>query len=233
MYYYADLLLNNKKVRLFALDESEYPIVFTSEGHLKYSMCSTGYGSGGAVIGGFNSYYSEKQLKFLVGALASCENDTLFIIMNHIDYTFRPDSGKGGLAKCREALRAIIKGFRENSKGSATVETLEGIPSYTINFDFSSKSGNHPLVHFHGHDHQLKITKDTDMGNVWSIMNVCGGTPSGQLKAVNSIMKYGVDITSINETDWKAYMLKFGYAPFLNTQGNGFSKVDDPMDFKQ
>lgn len=223
-YYYVDLEDNfGHKIRCFALDESEYPLIIDTDGQLKYSMClirTTDRERGN------NTYYSEKQMNFLVSALQSCENDRLFILLNHIDM---PTTDlRGSLSGSRECLHSIINGFINNTDVVATVNALENIPSYTINATFSNKSGEHPIIHFVGHYHKFEHTIIADAGNMNRVQTICGGTEGTGVMGKNSILRFGADIFSMDK-DFSAYFLRFGYKYKAMAKDDGNHFIEQPL----
>ena len=224
-YYYVDI--NDEyghKIRCFALDESEYPLIIDTDGYLKYSMCLT---EKNGISKGNNTYYSEKQMNFLVKAMQSCESDRLFILLNHINMD--TTGLKGSLSGSKECLHSIIKGFKTNTDVNFTVDALEDIPSYTINATFSNKTGVHPTIHFVGHLHRFESDIVKDAGNMRRIQTMSAGTMVTGVSSSNSILRFGSDIFSMDK-DFKAYFLRFGYKYQANKIGDdGMHFINEPI----
>lgn len=219
-YFYFDL--PDDKVRIFSLDEFEYPILEHIDGKMEYSATAV-YGESG-IVRGFNTFYSKEQMDFLVSSLESCPSDYLFILVNHINANQTVVAGggvRGALAGTKTILEGIINAYRNNTAFEGTSDAITGINAYTVSCDFSANIGSHPVIHLRGHDHSFMLQTWELAGSIKSVETVTGGTSSTSLKWKNSITRWGCDILSYDNTANTAYFLMYGHVYNINKSGNG------------
>lgn len=137
LYYYFDQDVNGKKFRYLVINEYDLPETINENGARKYSGTAD---YSGKVTVTFATYISQNQFEFIKQVLSSTPDDYILLFVKHTP------SGDSAQAKSDIALKNIIKAYKERTKGSVTVDALDEIPSYTIEYDFSTKTESHILT---------------------------------------------------------------------------------------
>ena len=215
MYYYFDQDVNGKKFRYLVINEYDLPETINENGARKYSGTAD---YSGKVTVTFATYISQNQFEFIKQVLSSTPDDYILLFVKHTP------SGDSAQAKSDIALKNIIKAYKERTKGSVTVDALDEIPSYTIEYDFSTKTESHILV-INGHSHYTWWEEDESYGTL-RLQGTCLGTSGNNARFLNSSTEANCDILSIETEKNEAYLLRYGVAK--NTDKATYFDKDNP-----
>lgn len=239
MYYYVDF--PSKNTRMVVLDDFEYPLTVDGNGYRYYTGAAI-YDGEGEEVAGYNTYYTNAQLSWLIASLASTPDNYNMLIVNHVGVmenstSFVPSDafgrGLGNLGQSAVALRAILSAFKAKTSGSITVDAIQGVIGYTLPFDFSARVSSH-IALINGHYHYFRLDQTLGFPNIW-----CIGAYSMTLypKSVDSVSQASADIISIKTTAHELYCLRYGQTPYIGANHglddggdiNGFHFVDAPL----
>lgn len=240
MYYKCDV--PDTDVRVIAMNQFEYPIVAGSNGRvLKYS--ATGQYENGSLTYGFNVYYSQDQIEFIINQLESVTASQTVILMTHISIGTESDTDgdKNALSNHNARLRDLIRAYNSHSVGSITFEAIDEISSYTVNYDFSTHNDTwSDILNIRGHEHNFDydtLPENNGVGTTTSIQCMSTGNTSPYI-GINgdSISNYGADILSIKESAKELYIVRYGSRNTIaetgdpiGTDKHGFNFITNPI----
>ena len=227
MYYYYDFA--DQKTRVIALDDYEAPIVLDGGGIPIYS--------GTAVSNGTtterNTYYTEAQLDFLNASLLSTPNDYNVVIMNHQglnEFYAEDNAGDGNLGRTLEALREILAAFKTKSSGTANATAITGASSYSVVYDFTSRTDSHIVV-TNGHYHEFLHIVEAGAGNIDVIQCISLYGLTSYLKFTNSVTQVSADMLSIDYDTNELYILRYGQTRYRGSDAVGDGTGSDEFGF--
>lgn len=207
LYYYFDQDINGKIFRYLVINEYDLPETLNENGVRKYSGTADYTGK---VTTAFATYISQKQFEFIKQVLTDTPDEYIVLFVRHTP------SGDTPLANSGTALKGIVKAYKEKTSGSVTIDALDDIPSYTINYDFSSKSESHIIV-INGHSHETWWKEDASYGTL-RLQGTCLGTSGNNARFLNSSTEANCDILSIDTSKNEAYLLRYGVAKIVENQ---------------
>lgn len=233
-YYYTDVPDTN--LRVISLDQFEYPIVDgTAQGRaIKYSGAAI-FNGNPSPVAGFNVYYTEAQLNFLINALNTMPTTHTALILTHIPINSTTDNNGdlNALGNSNIALRAILESFKDATSVAVNVDAIDEIGAFTVNTVFSGRS-NSKIAIFEGHIHDSNHYK---IGNINVIRNQAIGNtaPYASLDG-DTVSKYGADIMCLNEDTNELMIVRYGTRRTIKgtlrpigTDYSGFSFVTNPL----
>jgi hypothetical protein len=236
-YYYTDV--PNTNVRVIALNQFEYPLIDgTPFGRpIKYSGAAIYQSGTSNIIAGFNVYYSQAQLNFLVNALNTMSNDQTAIILTHIPINSLTDNNGdlNALGNSNIALRQILKSFKDRTNITVNVDAIDEIGAFNINTTFNTRTTSKIVIH-EGHIHNsiyylledtgIYVIRNRAIGNVSPFTGIDG----------DSVSSFGADIMSLNEDKNEMSILKYGASRTIKETGipigtdeHGYMKVKNPL----
>ena len=207
LYYYFDQDINGKIFRYLVINEYDLPETINENGVRKYSGTADYTGK---VTKAFATYISQKQFEFIKQVLTDTPDDYIVLFVRHTP------NGDTPLANSGTALKDIVKAYKEKTSGSVTIDALDDIPSYTINYDFSSKSESHIIV-INGHSHETWWEEDASYGTL-RLQGTCLGTSGNNARFLNSSTEANCDILSIETEKNEAYLLRYGIATIVDNE---------------
>ena len=210
LYYYYDVPIH--KVRIISLNEFEFPrTIVNVEGTDYWKYCGTKRYYSGTLFQkngyehyyGFDNYFSEKQLRWLVTTLSTTPEDYTVIFVRHFVW-----SNDAGLANSNLALANIVRTFMDKSKGSSSIDALDNVPAYRVEYDFTARKEAHGIC-ICGHVHTHSFRKNEDL-NCYVLINTCTGViGNDEVRISDDVTAVACDILSIG-SDKKACSVRYG-----------------------
>lgn len=229
LYYYYDVPVH--KVRIISLNEFEFPrTIVNIEGTGYWKYCGTKRYYSGDLFQkngyehyyGFDNYFSEKQLRWLVATLSATPEDYTVVFTRHFVW-----SNDAGLANSNLALANIVRTFMDKSGGSSSVDTLDDFAAYKVEYDFSARKEAHGIC-VCGHVHAHSFRKNEAL-NCYVLTNTCTGViGNDEVRIPDDVTAVACDILSIG-SDKKACSVRYGLvAPVegsdMDENGNSYTE---------